>query len=96
MPFYELDPEVVAPVIRRCVEIKGKSWPRMKGDRGLRRILNHGHTFGHAIEKAAGYRHSHGVAVLMGMLLEGRLAHLLGLCPALIWRRLRMPSSGLN
>ncbi|MDI9438689.1 MAG: 3-dehydroquinate synthase [Limnochordia bacterium] len=77
--FYELDLEVVAPVIRRCVEIKGEIVAADERDRGLRRILNHGHTFGHAIEKAAGYRHNHGEAVLMGMLLEGRLAHLLGL-----------------
>jgi 3-dehydroquinate synthase len=37
-------------------------------DKGRRAILNFGHTFGHAIEKAEGYRrYHHGEAVLAGM-----------------------------
>lgn len=80
--FYQLDLKVVEPVVRRCLEIKGEIVAADEEERGLRKILNHGHTFGHAIEQVTGYeRHKHGEAVLMGMLLEARLAHRLGILP---------------
>lgn len=50
--FYQLDLEVAAPVIRRCVEIKAEIVAADERDLGLRHILNHGHTFGHALERA--------------------------------------------
>ncbi len=37
-------------------------------DSGARRILNFGHSFGHALESASEYRIPHGVAVLIGMI----------------------------
>ena len=39
-------------------------------DRGLRRLLNFGHTVGHAIEALSGYTMPHGTAVSMGMAAE--------------------------
>ena len=42
-------------------------------DRAERRILNFGHTFGHALEAATGYALPHGVAVAVGVL--GATAH---------------------
>lgn len=49
-------------------------------DHGIRRILNFGHTFGHAIEKAEGYRRiHHGEAVLAGMIGAVALSHMSGL-----------------
>jgi 3-dehydroquinate synthase len=45
---------------------------------GMRRILNFGHTIGHALEKTMDYALSHGNAVAIGMLAEARLANLLG------------------
>jgi len=36
-------------------------------DRGIRRILNFGHTVGHAVEAASGYKLSHGESVASGM-----------------------------
>ena len=46
---------------------------------GLRAILNYGHTFAHAFEKAAGYgKLLHGEAVSIGMACAARLAHSLG------------------
>ena len=46
---------------------------------GIRAILNLGHTFGHAIETAQGYRGwLHGEAVAMGMLLAADLSSRLG------------------
>lgn len=47
----------------------------------LRAILNFGHTFGHAVEKVAGYgAFRHGEAVAIGMALAARLSARLGLC----------------
>lgn len=43
-------------------------------ERGLRRILNFGHTIGHAIEAESGYTISHGEAVSMGMVAEAVLS----------------------
>ena len=43
-------------------------------EQGLRRILNFGHTLGHAIEAASEYRLSHGSAVSIGMIAAARLS----------------------
>jgi 3-dehydroquinate synthase len=48
-------------------------------DLGLRRILNFGHSFGHAIEEMSSYRWKHGDSVVAGMHLALGLSHQLGL-----------------
>ncbi len=57
--------------------------------KGLRYILNFGHTFAHALESASGHRMSHGKAVAIGMVYAGRLSRELGLCGETTLRRLR-------
>ena len=50
-------------------------------ERGQRRILNYGHTAGHAIERAAGYGAVlHGEAVAWGMAVAARIGRALGTC----------------
>ena len=49
---------------------------------GRRLLLNCGHTVAHAVEKATGYRVSHGEAVAMGCVEEARIAVRRGLAPA--------------
>lgn len=44
---------------------------------GLRRVLNFGHTIGHALESISGYRVPHGLAVAVGMAVEAKLSELL-------------------
>jgi 3-dehydroquinate synthetase len=50
--------------------------------KGRRILLNCGHTVAHAVEKATGYRVSHGEAVAMGCVEEARIAVRRGLAPA--------------
>ncbi len=66
---------VTSTVIRRCIAIKAAVVARDERETGLRRILNLGHTIGHAVEAAAGYgRWTHGEAVALGLRGAGRLA----------------------
>jgi len=68
-------------VIFACCSIKAKivaSDEREK--KGIRTILNFGHTIGHAIEAAAGYKkYNHGEAVALGMLTAVEISREMGL-----------------
>ncbi len=55
-------------------------------DRGVRLLLNFGHTFGHAIEAATEFAITHGIAVGIGMLAEIELSRQLGRSPGKISR----------
>jgi 3-dehydroquinate synthetase len=60
-------------VIEQAVRIKAGYVAADPRDRGVRKSLNLGHTFAHAIESASGYRVSHGEAVAMGLTAAARL-----------------------
>ena len=70
------DPACLRHAVRRSVEIKAAIVGEDERDRsGRRAVLNFGHSFGHAIEHAAGYGHwLHGEAVAAGMCMAARLA----------------------
>jgi 3-dehydroquinate synthase len=70
----ERDPESLAHVISACCRFKANVVEADEKESGRRRILNFGHTFGHAIEKVSGYEISHGDAVAMGMVAATTLA----------------------
>ena len=59
--------ENIEYVIKRCVEIKRDVVDRDEFENGERKLLNFGHTVGHAIEKCSNFQISHGNAVAMGM-----------------------------
>jgi len=67
-------------VIARCVEIKRDIVAEDEFERGVRKLLNFGHTAGHAIELLSGYRVSHGHAVSAGMAIVTRAAVRMGIC----------------
>ena len=69
-----LDAGAIIPMIKRCCEIKASVVERDEREGGLRRILNFGHTIGHAVEAASGYRLIHGFAVSIGMCAVADLA----------------------
>ena len=73
----------LAHAIRRSCEIKAEIVAADERESGARALLNFGHTFGHAIESAAGYGNwLHGEAVAAGMALAARLSAKLGRIPA--------------
>jgi 3-dehydroquinate synthase len=93
------DPEALERAISRSCEIKAAIVAADERDAGARALLNFGHTFGHAIESAAGYGTLlHGEAVAAGMALAARLSARLGRVPQAdadrliaLLQRLRLP-----
>jgi 3-dehydroquinate synthase len=68
-------PDTLAAVIGESCRIKADVVARDEKESGLRRILNFGHTAGHAIEAVTKYRrYRHGEAVAYGMLVVAELA----------------------
>lgn len=77
------EPPALAQVIARCAAFKARVVETDEVERAERQILNYGHTIGHAVEAAAGFRQlAHGEAIAIGMALEAALAHRLGLLDA--------------
>jgi 3-dehydroquinate synthase len=69
------DAGALAHAIRRSCEIKAAIVAADEREAGARALLNFGHTFGHAIESAAGYgAWLHGEAVAAGMALAARFS----------------------
>lgn len=62
-----LEPQAIMQMILTCCRIKAEVVAKDEREGGIRRILNFGHTLGHAIESASQYSLSHGFAVAIGM-----------------------------
>jgi 3-dehydroquinate synthase len=76
----ERDPSMLQRVVFRCVAAKALVVAKDERDRGPRAILNYGHTAGHALEAATGFRVSHGRAVAFGMRVVADIAVAMDLC----------------
>ena len=69
------DPAVIVPAIVESCRIKADVVSQDEREGGVRRILNYGHTVGHAIESVTRYRRfRHGEAIAYGMLAAADLA----------------------
>ena len=79
----------VNALVTRSVEIKAAVVRADERERGLRQILNFGHTLGHAIETASNYRLLHGEAVAIGMVVESQIAERLGVAASGTAARIR-------
>jgi 3-dehydroquinate synthase len=76
------DPHVLDEIVYRCVAIKADVVTKDEKESGERAILNYGHTIGHALEAAGGYKLlQHGEAVSIGMEAEAILSMELGIAP---------------
>lgn len=74
------EPAIVEHIVAESVRIKAEVVTADERESGLRRILNFGHTFGHALEAETKYaRFLHGEAVSWGMRAATHLAHALGM-----------------
>jgi 3-dehydroquinate synthase len=79
----QLDRSKLLNVVARCVALKAHVVAADERDLGQYRILlNYGHTVGHALETATGYKLLHGDAVAIGMAVEAALAVRLRMAPA--------------
>ncbi len=67
-----------AEIIKRCVQYKAGVVERDEREQGERRLLNLGHTVGHAIEKCSGYTIPHGHSVAVGTAIIARASARLG------------------
>ncbi|MCX7925896.1 MAG: 3-dehydroquinate synthase [Fimbriimonadales bacterium] len=85
------DPAEWTLPIAQCVHLKAQVVSEDERDvSGRRALLNFGHTVGHAIETALGYRGwLHGEAVAAGMVAEAELGRILGVTPDTVAQELR-------
>ena len=85
-----LQPAVISALIERSCAIKARVVSADEREtRGIRHQLNFGHTIGHALEAASGYRRwTHGEAIAIGMCAAAALAVELGLCSRAVPERL--------
>ena len=75
------DPDALAQLVYRSVEIKAEVVSADERESGRRAILNAGHTVAHSLEQLSGYRLPHGEAVALGLIAECDIAERLGVAP---------------
>ncbi|MCP9439069.1 MAG: 3-dehydroquinate synthase [Nitrospira sp.] len=84
------EPALMTEAVKRSCEIKAEVVMADERESDRRRILNYGHTIGHALETLGGYRSLiHGEAVGIGMVQEADLASFLGICDRSVAERIR-------
>ena len=88
----DVEPEISTEVIRRSMAIKAKVVSQdEKETRGIRILLNYGHTIGHALESSTEYgRFLHGEGVAIGMMGAARLAQQMGMIRQEVVERQRL------
>jgi 3-dehydroquinate synthase len=76
----EIHPEVLESMIAEAVRIKAEIVSKdEREEKGLRLILNFGHTVGHAIETVSEFGLKHGQAVAIGMMAAAKISNRMGL-----------------
>ncbi|MEI7884752.1 MAG: 3-dehydroquinate synthase [Clostridia bacterium] len=72
--------KILQLLIKRCCEIKAEIVVQDELDKGIRMLLNFGHTLGHAIEKTFNYEtYTHGEAIAIGMCMITQISEAYGL-----------------
>jgi len=73
------DEQALRYIVKTSCEIKGEVVENDEKEFNLRKILNFGHTVGHGIEALSDFKITHGEAISIGMIAEGKIAIKLGL-----------------
>jgi 3-dehydroquinate synthase len=91
------DAALLLKLVENCCRIKKSIVEIDEREQGLRRILNFGHTLGHALEAVSRYKITHGEGVAMGMIAAALLSEKAGYLAADETKRIRdlISSSGL-
>lgn len=79
---FNLEDMVLQYLIKVNCSIKGRVVEQDERDKGIRVILNFGHTIGHAIEAASGFRLLHGECVSIGIVAACKMAFFLNMIEA--------------
>jgi 3-dehydroquinate synthase len=83
------DEKTLEWVITESVKLKARVVSADEREGGMRRVLNFGHTIGHALEAESGYkRFLHGEAVAWGMIAATHISYGLGLINAKVMQRI--------
>ncbi len=82
------DEELLAKAIFDSCAIKKTIVEQDEKEQGMRRLLNFGHTVGHALELLSEYSLAHGEAVALGLLVEAHMAVQLGYLDETSFRRI--------
>ena len=87
---FSKDTQALERLVFECARIKARVVELdEKEEKGLRTILNFGHTIGHAVEAAGDYdKYSHGEAVSLGMLASLRISQNMGMLDSMVYRRI--------
>jgi 3-dehydroquinate synthase len=82
--------EAVFYIVRKSILNKVSVIEEDEKEKGLRQILNFGHTLAHALEKIGGYKtYRHGEAVAVGMVFASLLSWKLNICKKQVYERIR-------
>ncbi len=77
--YEDLQKGITKELIYKCLQVKSQIVEDDEKESGKRKLLNLGHTIGHAIEKASEYRLSHGECVIKGLQFSLDISKKLGI-----------------
>ena len=84
-----LEPAALIDIVAQCVRLKAAVVEQDEFDKkGIRNVLNFGHTVGHALELSTDYALTHGEAIAIGMIAATRMARALGIVDDAFFSRL--------
>jgi 3-dehydroquinate synthase len=79
--FVQRDLAVTTHLIRVSLRVKKAVVEFDEFELDIRRSMNYGHSFGHALEALTNYRIVHGIGVALGILVENEISYLRGILP---------------